>query len=168
MSDQPINTDPVLDSSFMLRATAFVIEHARRKGTLVVELDCDGLPVPAEAVAKTITKTIRLLDSIDKNAHGKRTSEWTLIEANVISDRASFTIEGLPIAFMRQVRAERKAKDCRHSTALESIVALIEEEPDDPADPLLVKLHALATKALKPPTPKAPKTTTAAPTPSPS
>lgn len=88
-----------------------IFEHPKHwdGGRLSVTI-CSYGPVDPLAVAKTMTATVKLLNSVAKNK-GEKDCAWMLIEAAVIGDKAAFTLQGVSRKALAATR--RKARKDR-------------------------------------------------------
>jgi hypothetical protein len=68
-----------------------------------------GIPVDPIAYAKTIISTMKLLGAVEKSIGEELKGEacaWMLIEAAVIGDKASFTLQGVSKAAIEKLKAK--------------------------------------------------------------
>lgn len=88
---------------------AFAMADDETQGHLTVEINTDGRPVEAFGFADTIKDTVRVLNSLDESKKLK----WAIIEANVIGDRASFTLK----AYSKQLFKVQRNKQTKEPKA---------------------------------------------------
>lgn len=68
---------------------AFAQSEDFRKGCLSVEIETEGKPIAAADFAAAMSASAKLLESLDES----KSLKWAIIEANVIGDIASFTLQ---------------------------------------------------------------------------
>lgn len=98
-------------SDVLSQAKAMFMDVETRKGCLIVEIATDGGPVKARTLGELIVNTAGCLEAIaDSTLTAEERPHYavSIIEANIIGDRASFTVMGYdPLAAIS--KAEEQA-----------------------------------------------------------